>query len=99
MLYLSRFYVCVLLKAGPLNCTFPQTQMAWAHCISLTLLTLRQQEASGTFQEVQSLKKNVLKKVLKFKKKKNINKKTGKGYLSGLAVLQHTSKNHYCLFL
>lgn len=31
--------------------------------------------------------------------KKNLNKKTGKGYLSGLEVLQHTSKNHYCLFL
>lgn len=95
MLYLSCFYVCVLLKAGPLNCTFPQTQMAWAHCISLTLLALHQQEGRGIFQEVQSLK-NILKKVLKIKKN---NKKTGKGYLSGLAVLQHTSKNHYCLFL
>lgn len=78
MLYLSRFYVRVLLKAGPLNCTFPQTQMAWAHCISLTLLTLHQQEGRGTFQEVQSLKKHFEKKFLKFKKKKKNTHENGK---------------------
>lgn len=67
------FLCCVSCsKRGPLNCTFPQTQMAWAHCISLTLLVLHQQEGRGTFQEVQSLKKkNILKKVCKNYTKKN----------------------------
>lgn len=71
MLYLSCFYVCVPLKAGPLNCTFPQTQMAWAHCISLTRPVLHQQEGRGTFQEVQSLKKSIKKKKTTKKKQEN----------------------------
>lgn len=84
MLYLSCFDVCVLLKAGPLNCTFPQTQMAWAHCISPPApLRLHQQERGdgGAFQEVQSLKIQV-KSFLKILKKRT-HQKTGKGYLSG----------------
>lgn len=94
-LFVDAVFIFVLMfvsrsKRDPLNCTFPQTQMAWAHCISLTPLTLHQQGGSGTFQEVQSLKETWRKK----KKRIPIKKKTGKGYLSGLAVLQHTSKNH-----
>lgn len=60
------FYVCVLLKAGPLNCTFPQTQMAWAHCISLTLSLCISRRGEAHFKRY---------KVLKTKKKKNLEKK------------------------
>lgn len=69
------FYVCVPLKAGPLNCTFPQTQMAWAHCISLTLSLCISREQRGTFQEVQSLKKKQQKKNKKQEKKNQENGK------------------------
>lgn len=101
MLYLSCFYVCVLLKAGPLNFTFPQTLMAWAHCFSLTHPTLHLQEAGGgTFQEVQSLKIiNKREKKLLKETKKYTRKREKATFQDSQSVLQHTSKNHYCLFL
>lgn len=72
MLYLSLllfFNVCVPLKADPLNCTFPQTQKAWAHCISLAFHTLHRQDGRAQFKRYKSLKR---------KKKKTPQKKTGK---------------------
>lgn len=79
MLYLSRFYVLCPAQSGTAE-LYISTDPEWRgpNCISRTLLTLHQQEGRGTFQEVQSLKKNVLRKSFKklnLKNKKNKIKK------------------------
>lgn len=62
--------VCVPLKADPLNCTFPQPQKAWAHCISLTFHSLHRQDGRAQFKRYKSLKKEKKKNTNKTNKKK-----------------------------
>lgn len=78
MLYLWSllfFNVCVPLKADPLNCTFPQTQKAWAHCIRLTFHTLHRQDGRAQFKRYKSLKKKRKKNNKTNKKKPEENRK------------------------
>lgn len=77
------FYVCVLLKAGPLNCTFPQTQMAWAHCISLTLQFCSSRTGEAHFKRYKVLK-TTKKKSLKKLQKKNKTRKREKATFQDL---------------
>lgn len=56
MLYLSRFYVCVLLKAGPTELYISTDPDGLGPLYQPRSLTLQQHEGRGTFQEVQSLK-------------------------------------------